>query len=218
MAVDIQVCFPQETITVSGITAIPGDLRIIEVRGEDFSAVDSIRVNDQEVKDFAVLSSTFLRAQLPSNMRPSEVETVTVVSRRLALTSRSLLRFRMSKMPSKVSGILRLVQLYVKVLLTDPGSDSFNQNLGGGLLRNIGNAFPSAAARGGIVNDAAIAVRRTNEQIIAIQARQPSIPANEKLLSASIQSSSFSPSEAALSIELDLRSQTGEPAILNLVY
>jgi hypothetical protein len=218
MSVDFQVCFPQETVNVTGIRAIPGDLNLIEVQGDDFSAIDTILVNDVEVKDYAVLSRTFLRAQLPLGMRPADVTTVSILSRRLVITARSSLKFRIGRVPSKTSGILRLMQLYAKTLLTDPTSDSFNPNYGGGLLRHIGGTFSSGSAGGSMLNDAAVAVRLTNEQIIAVQSRQPQLPADERLLTASIVHSAFSPNEAALKLEIDLRNQTGQPALINLVY
>lgn len=217
MAVDLQVCFPQETILVTKVTPVPGSTRMLSLVGEDFSAVDEVRVNDLPCPSYIVQSTNRMHAELPEGVAMRDVNAVTVLSRRLVLTSKSLLRFRISRMPSKTTGILRLVQLYVKTLLTRPGSDSFNPNYGGGLMRALGSTF-SRGERNSLVNDAAIAVRSTNEQIIAIQARDPRLPLEEKLLTCTILSSTFSPDEAALRMELDLRNQTGNPAILNLVY
>lgn len=216
MAVDFQVCFPQETIAVNKVKALQADPPIIEVEGEDFSAVDSVSVNEVEVPAFAVLSTRILRAQLPPSIGLADVGSVTVLSKRLVATAKSTLRFRLGTVPSKVRGPLRLSQLFLKVLFTNPGTDIFNKKLGAGALRTLSATF-SASDSGGIINDFSVAVRSTVRQIVAIQARTPSLPPDEKLLNASILSSSFSPQEAALSVAIEILNQSGRPAILNLV-
>lgn len=216
MAVDFQVCFPQETIAVNKVRALPGDLKVLEIEGEDFSAVDTVSVNDIEVPAFAVLSSHVLRAQLPLSLTLADVRAVTVLSKRLVTTAKSTLRFRIGSMPSKVRGPLRLSQLFLKVLFTNPGTDIYSKSLGGGALRALSASF-AASDSGGVINNFSVAVRSTTRQIVAIQSRNPSLPPDEKLLNASIVSSAFSPQEAALSVAIEIINQSGRPAILNLV-
>ncbi len=216
MAVDFQVCFPQETIAVNKVRALPGDLKVLEIEGEDFSAVDTVSVNDIDVPEFAVLSSHVLRARLPLSLTLADVRTVTVLSKRLVTTAKSTLKFRIGSMPSKVRGPLRLSQLFLKVLFSEPGTDIFNKKGGGGALKALSSTF-AASDSGGVINDFSVAVRTTTRQIIASQARNPSLPPDEKLLSASIISSAFSPQEAALSVSIEIVNQSGLPAILNLV-
>jgi hypothetical protein len=216
MAVDFQVCFPQETIAVNKVRALPGDLKVLEIEGEDFSAVDTVSVNDIDVPEFAVLSSHVLRARLPLSLTLADVRTVTVLSKRLVTTAKSTLKFRIGSMPSKVRGPLRLSQLFLKVLFSEPGTDIFNKKGGGGALKALSSTF-AASDSGGVINDFSVAVRTTTRQIIASQSRNPSLPPDEKLLSASIISSAFSPQEAALSVSIEIINQSGLPAILNLV-
>lgn len=215
MAVDFQICYPQELIPVSKVASVPGDSSLIEVDGEDFSAIESVSANEVLLTDLIVLSRTKLRARLPPGVTASSVRTVTVTSRRLVLTIRSLLRFKISRFPGKVTGILRMSQLFLKVLLTDPGTDIFNQTLGGGALKGLKRNYALSDTRG-IVNDFAISVQTTLRQIIAIQSRQR-IPPEERLVDAQITSSSFSPQEEALLATIELTNQAGQPAILNLV-
>lgn len=217
MAVDLQVVFPQETVKVTGVTNIPGSLpRQVEITGEDFSAVDLVEINEVVASTYQVLSKNKLRVVLPQDITASQIRSVTVLSRRLVVTARSLLRFRIGNMPSKASGILRLTQLFLKVLLTAPGSDIFNQSLGGGALKNLGTTFARSQS-GQLVNDMSISVQTTQKQIAAIQARQANIPADERLLDARLLSASFSPQESALLVSISLTNQTGQPAILNLI-
>ena len=217
MAVDLQVVFPQETVAVTGVRNLPGSTpRSIEITGDDFTAIDLVEINEFEVPGYQVVSRTKIIAELPSDVLASQVRSVTVLSRRLVLTARSVLRLRMSQMPSKTSGILRLTQLFLKVLLTTPGSDIFDKELGGGALKNLGSTYSRSRA-GSLVNDMSISVQTTQKQITAIQARQANIPADERLADAHLISASFSPRESALLVSISLTNQTGQPALLNLI-
>lgn len=216
MTVDFQVVFPQETIQLSRIRFVQGlSPRSIHVTGEDFSSVDEVIINQIASPDVVILSRRELIAQLPSQLQVDRIATVSVLSRQLTLTPRSQLRFRISRSPTKVRGILRLSQLFVKILFTTPGTDIFNPRVGGAGLRNIGQTF-GAEQGGDIVSDFIIAVDNTTRQIVAIQSRDPRIPRDERLLSAKVLSAGFSKEETALFIAVELISQTGRPAIVNL--
>lgn len=217
MAVDLQVVFPQESIRITGVSRVPGSApAVFDVRGVDFSAVDEVLLNELEAPDFAVLSHTRLLVTAPPGLTGT-LQTVNVVSRNLVMTEQSFLRFRFSRVPSKVSGILRLIQYFTKVLFTTPGSDIFNKQLGAGGLQNIGRGF-SKAASGSIVSDFVVAVGTTTRQIIAVQSRMPSLPPAERLLTARVSSARFVPAESALKVAVEVTSQAGRAAVANLTY
>jgi len=96
------------------------------VSGTDFRAVDEVLINNQPVSDFVVVSKTKLLVTVPDTLQNDNLVSLVVLSRRLTVTARSLLRFRLGKKPGRVSGILRLVQLYLKVLFTTQGTDIWN--------------------------------------------------------------------------------------------
>jgi hypothetical protein len=155
-------------------------------------------------------------AVIPSQVPPAYVSAVNVVSRRLMLTAKSLLKFQVSRMPSKVSGILRLVQLFVKILFTTPGSDIFNPKLGGNGLAPLGRSFGKDQS-GSILSDFVVAVDNTSRQIVAIQGRQSQLPSDERLLSATVIASQFSVDEGALITTVEVTSQAGRSATASLV-
>jgi hypothetical protein len=217
VAVDFQVCFPQQSIKITGVSRVPGsDPPTLDVLGEDFSSVDEVLINDIPATNYYVVSRNRLFVVPPVGVPIANVDTVAATSRTLTLSEKSLLKFQISRMPSKVNGILRLVQLFTKVLFTTPGTDAFNQKLGGGALRNIGRTF-SRSQTGGIVSDFVVSVDNTTRQLISIQSRQPQLPANEKLLSAKVTSANFSLQEAALLVTVEITSQTGQAALANVV-
>lgn len=217
MAVDFQVVFPQETIRVTSVRIVGGSSpTVIDVVGEDFSSVDVVEVNEIESPSFFVVSRTRMLVTLPDAVSATQIRSVTVTSRKLVITDKSFLRFRVSKVPSKCSGILRLMQLFLKVLLTTPGTDVFNRKLGGGGMRNVGRSF-SKEQSGAIVSDFVVSVQNTSRQIVALQSRSNNLPADEKLLNAKVLRAQFSAQESALLVSIELSSQTGRAAIANLV-
>jgi len=216
MSLDVQIVFPQEAVQLTRVQVIPGLVpRTLDVLGADFRSVDEVLINQIPSPDVVILSKIRLLAQVPDQIRLDRVVTVSVLSRKLTVTEKSFLRFRIGKAPGKVSGILRLLQLFLKILFTTPGSDIFNQKTGGAGLRNIGQTF-GADEGGGIVSDFVVAIANTSRQIIAIQGRDPSLPRDERLLAAKILTAGFNRSEGALVVSVEVTSQAGRAATANV--
>jgi hypothetical protein len=116
----------------------------------------------------------------------------------------------------KATGMIRLVQLFLKVLLGTPGTDIFNKTLGGGAMKNLGKTF-SKSNSGDIVSDFVISVDNTSRQITAMQARQPRLPREERLLSAKVTQSYFDTSQTALIATVAFTSQAGAVSTANLL-
>jgi len=215
MAVDLQVVYPQQAIVLSNVSVFMGPPRVVDVTGEDFRSVDEVLINKVASTSVVVVSKTRLVAQVPDSMLDQNILSVTVLSRRLTISSRSVLRFRLSKTPGKVTGVLRLVQKFLKILLSTPGSDIFNRQIGGGALRSIGQTFGSEQG-GDILNNLVIAIDTTTRQIIALQSRNPSLPREERLLSAKILRAGFNKEEGAIDVAVEITSQAGHAATANL--
>lgn len=216
MAVDMQVCFPQELIELTSVRTVPGlTPRTLDCAGHDFTSVDEVLINGIPSPDVVVVSRERLLAQVPDSLVNSVISTLSVVSTRLAVTERSILRFRLGRSPQKVSGLLRLVQVFLKMLLTTPGTDIFAPRIGGNALKNIGVTFGKDEGST-IVSDFIVAVSQTQRQLVAIQARDPSLPPNERLLSSRVRHASFDRAESALVVSVELTSQTGRSALANL--
>lgn len=217
MSVDFQICFPQELIQLNSVQLLAGSpVRTIDVLGQDFRSVDEVRINDLASPDIIILSKTRLLAQVPPLLANQAISSVSVISNRLAVTSKSLLRFRLGRTTSKVSGILRLVQVFLKILFTTPGSDIFAPRIGAAALKNIGLTF-GADQGGNVVSDFIISVSTAQRQIVAIQARDATIPLDERLLSAKVLSAGFNRNEAALVVSVEITSQSGKAALANVV-
>ena len=220
MAVDLQIVFPQEVVRLNQIRFTPGGPlglpKALDIIGDDFRSVDEVLINEIASPDVLVLSKNRLIAQLPDSLQKSpNIVGVTVTSRNLTVTSRSIIKFRVSDQPGRVSGILRLLQVFLKTLFTAPGSDIWSRKTGGGGLKRIGQTF-GADEGGSIISDFVISVANTSRQIVSIQGRDSSLPRDERLLSAKVRTATFNRELGAVLTSVELTSQAGRAATANL--
>jgi hypothetical protein len=216
LAFDIQIVAPQEAVPISQIIPVEGETPSVLLVGQDFSAVDEVFINDILAPTYQVVDFNRILAVLPAPLSPIDVQTAQVLSKRLVMTEKSLLRFRLGRVPSKVNGILRLVQVFIRILLANPGSSIFNPELGGGVLRTVGKTFGRQEA-GSMVADFIVAVDNVKRQVISLQARQGSLPASERLLDARVVESRFDVQLSALIVKIEILSQAGTTGLANLV-
>jgi hypothetical protein len=217
MGVDFQVVFPQEALNLNLVRVADNlAVRTLDITGNDFRSVDEVLINGSKSPSVVVVSRQRLLAQVPAAALLQRITSVQVTSRSLVLTDRSVIKFQIGQTPSKVRGILRLVQLFLKVLFTTQGSDIFSPNTGASALRNLGRTFGRDEG-GGIISDFVLAVSAAQRQIITSQSRDSAIPRDERLLSARITNSSYNKNEAALVVSVELTSQAGRAAVANVV-
>ena len=217
MATDVQVVFPVDQVPLTQVLQVPGLYpRTLSIVGSDFRAVEQVLLNNVISPSVVVLGPNRLLAQVPPVIAGDTITSVSVLSTTLTLTAKSLMRFQFGTRTQKVNGLLRLVQIFLKVLFTTPGKDIFSPNLGGGALKNLGGSFTGQDGRG-IVADFYVAVDQTVKQITSLQARQTQLPRAERLLSATVIGANFNAQETALIASVNLLSQTGQSALANLL-
>ena len=180
--------------------------RTLDILGEDFSSVDSVLINGVEAADVIILSPVRLLAQVPSEVL-DRVASVQVVSRTLAITDKAKIRFRLGKSTTKVGGILRLCQVFLKILFTTPGTDIWTPEIGGAALQILGKNEGE-----GLAGDFVLAVDRAAKQVRSIQAPDTRLPLTEKLLKATVLGVQYNRTEQALLPNVELINQTGQPA------
>lgn len=177
--------------------------------------MEEVRVNDVTCPNFLVLSPTRLLAQVPTQEATGTIASVKVFSSHLAVGDHTVLEFKLGDAPRRVSGLLRLMQSYTKLLLTTPGSDIFAKEMGGGLLARVSRGGTADDGRG-LIEDVAIAVSITTRQMIALQSRDLRLAPDERLLSAKILSSVFHRADLSLLTRIDLVSHAGQSGTMGL--
>lgn len=213
---DIQVVFPQVSIDLTRARELPGiSPRIIEIIGDDFRSVDEVFINEMVSPSTTIVSKNRMLAQVPDELQYNRISSLEVVSNRLTLSPRSLLKFKVGSAPQRVTGMMRLIQFFLGVFFQSPGSDIFEPNVGGGALKVIG-ATIGAASIANTIADLTVAVSQTTRQILAIQARGGRIPREEKLLNARVTGTGFNRNETALLLGIDLQNQSGKVGTANI--
>jgi hypothetical protein len=201
------------------VTAIPRFVTrtplTVELNGDDFSAAETVLINDAAVPEFIIVNKNTIYAQLPANIQT--VRTLQVVSSNFTRTAEaSRIDYKIGTTTKKISGILKLTQLFIRWLLTSPGSDVFNQESGGGLqdvaaiVSNTGRSEPVQAAT-------VRAVSLTSEQIRRSQLSTPGLPLDERLLAATVLDLGSIRTTDEVRVRIRLESVAGEDAIAALV-
>jgi len=175
---------------------------ILMIGGEGFSSATDVILNGQKLA-FSVKSDSLIYAQLPprNGTGLQRTESLYVLVDRRDFSISSLMSFELGSSFETVAGPAKLVMQFIKVLLTTPGSDDFDKNLGGGL-----NKFPgqNVASPHQLLAMVTMTIMGVEEQIKTRQQTDATIPPNEKLSSVNIVQMDFAKGDPT-SIELRLR-------------
>ena len=172
MSVDLQYVQYQDVIPIAKVGLVGGYYPpVFDIYGRDFSSVSSVLLNGIEAQEYLVLNNTRLVAQMPERYAHAPLRSVEVLSEGFTATERSLVRFRLARASRLAYGLPKLVQTFTKLLLTTPGSDIYDREAGGGLLKlltmvgkkNNRNLYAGAYAN---------CVLRTQDQLSRSQAQR----------------------------------------------
>ena len=213
--VDLQTIEIRDVLKVTGIQPEPSITpRSVRVFGKDFRDTFEVYVNDTKSPSIYVVTSSEMLVQVPPSLGRAPIRTIQAVSHKLTNTDRSKITFRLSDSPSSVSGMLRLIQLFVKILLQSSGSDIFSYKTGGNVIRTV--ARQTSKGGGSMVADLTVGVERTARQIMSMQASNMALPLTERLLFAHVIEAKFIQSELALVGRIGLGNQARQRGALSL--
>lgn len=214
---DIQLIRLLDVLDVNRIEEAVGvPVRSIIVYGRDFRNVETVLINGAASPEFVQYSSTEIIAQVPVTQIDAIITEVFVLSTELTFTERSLVEWTLGVRPKKVSGVLRLMQTFLRMLLRSPRSNIFAPESGGGLLRRIGTNI-AAVQRDRLSADIAVSVSQTRQYLIRLQTAQRAIPANERLLNAEIVGLTIDPVNTSIYLTILLTTHDGSRSAATLV-
>lgn len=122
--------------------------------------------------------------------------------------------FGLGRRPQRVSGIEKLIQLVVKLLLTTPGTDEDHLSVGGGLQRLLLKPLNPASVPS-VQEDVAISVTMIEDEILRTQESEP-LPADERLSSLTAEEISFKAEDVTWRVVIRLVSEAGQDFVLDL--
>jgi len=185
----------------------------LDIYGRDFSKVAQVFINNIKSPDVVVLTRTRLLAQIPEALWGNQIVDIGVFSNGLVMTERSKLVFTL-RGRKKVRGLTKLIQVFTKLLLQSPVTDSF-QDIGGGVVALVGKTI-HRTQRGSFESLLHSAVTSVSSSLRKSQQKDSRIPLDEKLLSADVIGLGYSPEAGQASMEIALRNEAGEAGIAGL--
>jgi hypothetical protein len=213
---DLQYIQFSDALSVTGAEEVPDfEPRSLTINGVDFRDAIEVLINEVTSPSFVVASKNVIIAEVPDSEKKYTIRSISILSSEFTATIRSRLRFRIGKDPKKVTGLRAMMQTFLKILFTTVGTDAFAKKVGASGLKNLGKNF-SIGQSSTIVSDFAIAIRMAESQVQSLQSRQPRIPDDERLLSATLLNSKYDPTIGALLARVELISQSGIRAAANL--
>lgn len=182
------------------------DAGTLDIRGTGFVDVGNVVINGYRSPNFIVESSTRIFAEVPRAVQGDPIEDIQVLLLSAAAAQESAIILDVGGGNGYVAGTAKLLQTVVKVLLTTPGSDIFNPELGGDLRSVIGTNFNDART-------AELRVRQsisdTESQLTTLHAGMPTLPASERLRSITVLSIEVSIDNSSLFARIAVTSQDG---------
>jgi len=184
------------------------------VTGEKFDRATEVQYNGVQADEFAVASSTRLIVRVPPSQLGKPFRDIKVLSPVSAAKQDAIITLGLTTPPKTISGIDRLVQNWVIIFLTTPGSDIFSPNSGGGAMSIIGR--PTNKSGKGVSADLAMAIEKTKNELLRIQSSNQSVPPSEKLLSSSLDKVEYDASSTVLSARVLVQNMLGNAAEVSL--
>lgn len=185
---DLYVAQLQDEIPLSQVIGVPATAtteRALVLRGRGFDRVVEVAVNDQSiVSGWTLRHNTELYVPLPSLLRTATIVSVAAYSDTAHDMQSSRIQFRIGS-GVRVEGVQLVVQLLVRWLFTDTGTDAWNPEAGGGwqkALRYVKDRDDYMS----VIPDLVEGLRRVVSYIQNIQSRDPGIRPDERLASAEI--------------------------------
>lgn len=192
-------------IPTSYSTNAVGDF--VQITGAGFVDVANVLINGYRSPEFIVDTSQRIFAAVPTAVAGQIITDIQVLLLSPLKGTENAVILDIGGGDGRIEGPAKLVQTFVKTLLTTPGSNIFSPQLGGGLLRLSGRNM--ASSTGNIESEARSAISRTETQIKALHTATPRLSSSEKLRSVNITSVNVDVDTSTLTIRLELIAQDG---------
>jgi hypothetical protein len=213
--IDFQILSARALLKVTSYSPIRGFLPpSLVVLGEKLNMTQDVYFNDVQVKEFVVQSPNRMLVRIPDSQVGEPLFSLKVYSDAVLNKLDAALSLSIGTTSRKLEGIERLVQAWMMVFLTTPGTDAFDPQSGGGGRMIVGRTTDAKGK--GVIADLAQAVEKTKNELIQKQSQWPGIPLSEKLLDSSVQGVSFDDQSSTLLAQVSIQNMLGDQAEVNL--
>lgn len=210
---DFRIVYAKTALKYSFIRPIrgfqPPSIAIVGIR---LNETEEVIYNGIDVTDFMIASPTLLIVRIPPSQVGKDLNELRVLSSPKRLGGDASVKLGLTTPTRTISGIDRLVQSFLMVFLSTPGSDAFNRTSGGGALGLVGKT--SDKVHSSIGADLAVAVDRAKQEITKAQAKNSRMPPEEKLLSVSLDNVKFDQGSTVVTARISIKNMLGEEALV----
>lgn len=201
---DLQVITVVDDLRVTSATQVADVPRTVLLRTNEggFAEAQRVEGNSLGIDAFQVVSDTAILVVLPDTLSELEVSQIAfvVLGGEATLRRRVRLVNAFTRRPRAVSGIQKLVQQVVRVLLTTPGTNRFSPTRGGGLIAGLEQVSTDG---GDLAIAMAQAVQLTESYVRAAQRTARRLPANERLRSLRFEGLTYDQDVAVANVLLE---------------
>jgi len=201
-----------DSYKIVDISRIETTASFIRAFGDDIDTTKFALVNGHKTTDFAIQGNSLL-IYPPENVATSDVKSLVVVAESSSVNNQTLMRLGFGYSVREVSGVDRLVQLFVFMLLKTPGTYIMGAGRGGGVLGIMSRGAGGQPQT--LVPDVVAAIRKTEQDIKAMQSGL-SLPADELLLATDIISTQVRAADGSVVVFVELVTLNGSRRAFNI--
>ena len=143
------------------------------IAGSDFDKAESVEMNGRTVTEFVVSSPELILARVPDVLLDQRLTSLKVYSTVAIARRDALIEFGLTRPMATVQGIDRLVQSWLLIFMTTPGSDLFVPKSGGGAKALIGKS--TDRGHRSVATDVALSINRTKNELMSAQSQYLSL-------------------------------------------
>lgn len=212
---DLRVISAKAMLPIQAIAPVRGfSPPSMVIQGKDLDKTTEVEVNGVLAPEFIVQSPTRLVVRIPESQLGQPMSTVRAYAQISPSYSKAAVSFGIVRPIRYISGIDRLVQSWLLIFLSSPGSDIFDANSGGGGRSLVGKSTDSGQQS--VAADLALCIDRTKMEMMRLQSNAPFLPMEERLMSSSLVGVNFDRESSILYADVALISMAGTAAQLSL--
>ena len=212
---DIRLFTARALLPVTALAPVRGFLPpSIVARGRNFALASEIYYNGTKVSQFIIQSINTVLIAIPESQIGQPFTGLVVYASSPLNNADASVDFSIPAPIRLIEGMERLVQAWLLIFFTSPGSSIFAPNSGGGGLALVGRNTDTQGK--GIAADFALGVKQTESELLSLQTQLPAIPPIERLMSSDLQTLSFNPNTSALQATVLIKNSFGTAAGVSL--
>lgn len=212
---DFRVVHAKAILKMHSIAPIRGFLPpSIVVIGERFDRAQEVVYNGLQADEFIVSSPSRIIIRIPPSQVGKEIRDLKILSSVSLTRLDAVVQLEISKPPKMVEGIDRLVQAWLLIFYSTPGSDIFNKTSGGGGLSLVGKTTDRSGKN--VAADLAQSVDRTKAELFRLQSGNSRIPPEERLLSSEMQAIQFHEATTTISARVSIQNILSQSAEISI--